>query len=234
MRWVTSSWYRSPNRTPKRYFYSMSDVSDLSPDELIQSALELPEAAEELERRYGSIRAILVVDFSAMRARTDAFGIVHALATIRAAFAAYRPAILGHSGTEIKTVADTLFASFDTPAAAMAAALDGHARMLTFNAGRSGDIHAGIPGAPIHPRTGLGFGDVPVMPGNIYGGEVNRAFILGEDTGRDGEILASENFAAALGAPPVGVGVHASPHDRAEGAGFNFHIYTDYRDPQAL
>ena len=221
MRWVTSSWYRSPNGTPKRYFYSMSDVSDLSPDELIQSALELPEAAAELERRYGSIRAILVV-------------IVHALATIRAAFAAYRPAILGHSGTEIKTVADTLFASFDTPAAAMAAALDGHARMLAFNAGRSGDIHAGIPGAPIHPRTGLGFGDVLVMPGNIYGGEVNRAFILGEDTGRDGEILASENFATALGAPPVGVGVHASPHDRAEGAGFNFHIYTDYRDPQAL
>ena len=91
MKWVTLSWYRSSNRTPKRYFYSMPNVSDLSPDELILSALELPEAAVELERRYGTTRAILVVDFNAMRARTDAFGIVYALATIRAAFDAYRP-----------------------------------------------------------------------------------------------------------------------------------------------
>ena len=234
MKWVTLSWYRSSNRTPKRYFYSMPNVSDLSPDELILSALELPEAAVELERRYGTTRAILVVDFNAMRARTDAFGIVYALATIRAAFDAYRPAVLENSGEEIKTVADTLFASFDTPAAAMAAALDGHARMGVFNTGRIGDIRAGVPGAPIHPRTGLGFGNVLLMPGNIYGGEVNRAFVLGEDVGRDGEILASEGFAAALGDPPMGVGVHASPNDRAEDAGFNFHIYTDYRDPQAL
>lgn len=234
MRWVTSPWYRSPIGTPKRYFYSMSDMSDLSPDELIQLALELPEAAAELERRYGSQRAILVVDFSKMRARTDAFGIVHALATIRAAFDVYRPAIAAQSGVEVKTVADTLFASFETPAFALAAALDGHLRMTAFNGGRTGNICAGIPGAPIHPRTGLGFGAVLELPGTIYGAEVNRAFILAEDVGRDGEILASDDFAAAIGTPPVGVGVHASPHDRAELAGFPFQVYTDYREPKGL
>ena len=207
----------------------MPSMSDLSPDELIKSALEFPEAAAELERRYGSDKAILVVDFSEMRARTDAFGIIHALATVRAALDAYRPALSAHSGAEVKTVADTLFASFDTPTAALAAALDGHVRMVAFNVGRVGDINSGVPGAPIHPRTGLGFGSVLVLPGTIYGAEVNRAFTLGEDVGRDGEILASDCFASALGAPPVGVGVHASPHDRSEAAGFSFHVYTDYR-----
>ena len=212
----------------------MVNVSDLSPDELIESALEFPEAAAELTRRYGSHRAVLVVDFSAMRARTDAFGIVHALATVRAALDAYRPAIAAQGGEEVKVVADTLFASFDTPDAALAAALDGHAHMAAFNANRTGNIGAGTPGAPIYPRTGLGFGEVLVFSGNIYGGEVNRAFILGEDVGRDREILASEDFAAALGTPPVGVGVHAGPHDRAEEAGFTFQVYTDYREPAGL
>ncbi len=212
----------------------MPALTDLSPEELLDLALELPDAGAELERRFGSVRAILVVDFSAMRARTDAFGIVHALATVRAAFGAYRPAIEAQSGHEVKTVADTLFASFDTPAAALASALDGHRHLAAFNAERTGNICAGEPGAPIHPRTGLGFGPVLALPGNIYGAEVNRAFILGEDVGRDGEILASDAFAAALGSPPVGVGVHAGPHDRTEEAGFSFQVYTDYREPEAL
>jgi class 3 adenylate cyclase len=212
----------------------MPALTDLSPEELLDLALELPDAGAELERRYGSVRAILVVDFSAMRVRTDAFGIVHALSTVRAAFGAYRPAIAAHSGHEIKTVADTLFASFDTPTAALAAALDGHRLMAAFNEERTGNICAGVPGAPIHPRTGLGFGSVLALPGNIYGGEVNRAFILGEDVGRDGEILASSAFGVALGAPPVGVGVHQGPHDRTEQAGFTFQVYTDYREPGSL
>ena len=212
----------------------MLNVSDLSPDELIELALKFPEAAAELERRYGSHRAVLVVDFSAMRARTDAFGIIHALATVRAALDAYRPAIAAQGGEEVKVVADTLFASFDTPYAALSAALDGHAHIAAFNADRTGNICAGTPGAPIHPRTGLGFGEVLAFSGNIYGGEVNRAFILGEDIGRDEEILASESFAAALGTPPLGVGVHAGPHDRVEEAGFAFQVYTDYREPGGL
>ena len=193
----------------------MVNVSDLSPDELIESALKFPEAAAELKRRYGSHRAVLVVDFSAMRARTDAFGIVHALATVTAALDAYRPAIAAQGGEEVKVVVDTLFASFDTPTP-LSPRPSMVTHMAAFNADRSGNIEAGTPGAPIHPRTGLGFGEVLAFSGNIYGGQVNRAFILGEEVGRDREILASEDFAAALGTPPVGVGVHAGPHDRAQ------------------
>ncbi len=209
-------------------------MTDLSPEALLDLALKNPAAGEELKRRFGSEGAILVVDFSSMRARTDAFGIIHALATVRAACAAYRPAIEENEGHEVKIVADTLFARFARPHQALKAALDGHVRLGAFNESRTGSICAGVPGAPIHPKTGLGYGDVLAFSGDLFGAEVNRAFILGEDVARDGEILASTAFASALGTPPAGVGVHSSPHDRAQEAGFPFEIYTDFREPPAL
>jgi len=208
----------------------MKPTADMSREELIDFALNSPEAAAELERRYRSIVAVLVVDFSSMRARTDAFGIVHTLSTIRAAIRAYDPAIEANGGVPVKTVADTVFATFDAPEHALMAALDGNRRMRIFNADRDGDICKRIPHAPIHPKTGLGFGSALVFPDeNLYGSEVNRAFILGEDVGDHYEILASDDFSTALGTPPAGVGAHAAPHDREMEAGFPFHIYTDFR-----
>ena len=231
MRWVTTSWYLSAIRPPSPLFDSMKLTADMSPDELLQLALDSPEAAAELERRYRSTVSILVVDFSSMRARTDAFGIVHALASARAAFRAYTPAIELHGGEVIKTVADTLFAVFESAPQALNAALDGHALMAAFNVDRDGDICKGIPNAPIYPRSGLGSGSALLFPGeNVFGAEVNYALILGEDIARNNEILASEAFAAHIGTPPAGVGVHAAGHDRAQEAGFGFQIYTDFRE----
>ncbi len=205
-------------------------TADMSPEELLDLSLNSPEAAAELERRYRSIAAVLVVDFSSMRARTDAFGIVHTLATLRAAFRAYSPAIEANGGQTIKSVADTYFAIFDGPNGALMAALDGHRRMRDFNQGRNGDISKGIPHAPIFPRSGLGYGAALIFDDqNLFGAEVNRAFILGEDVAADQEILASSEFSRALGSPPAGVGVHAAPHDREVEAGFPFCMYTDFR-----
>jgi class 3 adenylate cyclase len=209
----------------------MKALSEMTPDALLEMALDVPEAGIELERRYMADVAILVVDFSSMRARTDAFGIVHTLATVRAAFRAYSPAIAEAGGEQVKTVADTIFAVFDAPADALRAALEGHVRMAEFNASRKGSICEGIPNAPIIPSTGLGYGPALVFPGeNLFGAEVNRAFILGEDVARSGEILASADFVSGVGIPPSGVGLHAAPHDRVEESGFPFQIYTDFRD----
>ena len=218
------------SRPPSLLFDSIMLTADMSPEELIDLALNSSEAAAELERRYRSIVAVLVVDFSSMRARTDAFGIIHTLATVRAAFRAYRPAIEANGGQTIMSVADTHFAVFEGPEQALVAALDGHRLMREFNADRQGDICKRVPHAPIFPRSGLGFGDALVFDDqNLFGAEVNRAFILGEDVATNQEILASRDFVAALGSPPQGVGVHAAPHDREVEAGFPFHIYTDFR-----
>ena len=202
----------------------------MSFDELLELADANPSICEEIERRFRSTVAILVVDFSSMRSRMDAFGTISTLVTLNGAFRAYEPAVVAAGGQRIKTVADTLFAVFSTPASALEAALNGHQYMEVHNRDRQGSIEAGVPNAPIYPKTGLGYGPSLVLPGeNLFGPEVNRAFILGEDTARNHEILASAAFAAAMGAPPDGVGTHRAPQDREHEIGFPFHIFTDYR-----
>ena len=209
----------------------MKSTVDMSFDELMDASVENVDIHDEIIRRFRREVATLVVDFSSMRLRTDAFGIVHALMVQRAAMKAYTPSILRHGGSINKTVADTLFAVFEHPLDALKAAMAGNQRMVEFNKERTGDIHRRIPGAPIHPQVGLGWGESLVIAGeNVHGAEVNRAFILGEDVASVKEILATEDFTAAIGVPPPGVGVFSAPHDRVDAIGFSFHIFRDYRE----
>ena len=77
---------------------------------------------------------------------------------------------------------------------------------------------------------GCAFGASLVLPGqDLYGEEVNRAFVLGEDTARASEVLVTDAFLEALGAPPSGVGVHRAAGDRIADVGFPFHVVADYR-----
>jgi len=212
----------------------MKLTADISFDALLQISSQDGSVEREIERRFGAKVAILVVDFSSMRRRMDAFGTISALRTIRAAFDAYSPSVTAHNGRLVRAVADTICGVFETRSDALSAVLDGHACMAAFNSTRTGDICKRVPNAPIYPRAGLGFGDSLLLPdGNLYGSEVNRAFVLGEDVARDQEVLASACFVDGLGIPPAGVGVHAAPHDREVESGFPFHIYTDYRADDA-
>ncbi len=208
----------------------MKLTADMSFDALLELASKDPQVVTEIERRFRSFVAILVVDFSSMRRRMDAFGTVPALLDIRMAMHTYSPAVEGAHGRVIKSVADTVFAVFDSPADALHAALEGHRQMAACNEARHGDIDQAIPNAPIYPKAGLGFGPSLLTPeGNLYGPEVNRAFILGEDIAHNCEILASSNFVSALGVPPVGVGLRGASHDREAESGFPFHVLSDFR-----
>jgi len=209
----------------------MSDLKHQTFDELLRAAHEDPAATVEITRRYLSEAAILVVDFTDMVRRTDADGIVYALSLARAAERAYEPAVRIHNGEMVKSVADSFFAVFKSPEEALAAALNGTKRLFYFNQDRNGTLGDGSTNEPIHPCTGLGFGETLVIPGNdVYGAEVNRAFVLGEDVGEQTEILASIEFVEAIGSPPQGVGIHRAPASREEVAGFPFCIIQDHRD----
>lgn len=200
-------------------------------DSLILRAATDPSAESELQRRYLHRAAVLVVDFSGMVRRTDADGIIYALALARQAEAAMGPAFQAHGGQIIKRVADTAFVVFSDAPAALRAALDAQRALRAFNRPRTGRIGDGQRNDPIHGCIGLGFGPTLVIPGeDLYGPEVNRAFVLGEDVADDGEILCSEDFLAAVSPLPGGVGVHRAPAARAEEAGFPFHILRDYRE----
>lgn len=209
----------------------MTDPHFLTLDQLLDRALTDPAVEGELLRRYSRDVAVLVVDFTSMVKRTDSEGIIYALALARKAEATMRPAVAEHGGEVVKRVADSFFAVFPSAAQALDGALAGAAALAAFNADRTGCVADGTRTDPIHPCIGLGFGPTLVIPGdNLYGAEVNRAFVLGEDTAEAREVLATSAFLAALGAPPQGVGVHRAPGDRVAAVGFDFHVVTDFRE----
>lgn len=209
----------------------MSKVGFLTFPELIEQFFELPEAEAELQRRYAMPAAIMVVDFTSMVKRTNAEGIVYALALARAAESVMRPAIAQRQGEIIKRVADTFFAVFKTPEDALQAALDGLIAMRDFNTTRTGTLGDGQRNDPIWPCVGLGFGQTLVIPGHdLYGHEVNHAFVLGEDVAHANELLCTPPFLQALGTLPPGIGAHRAPASREAELGIPFHVLADYRE----
>lgn len=206
--------------------------SDDAFDGLLLRVLDDRSAETELYSRYGRDRTVMIVDFTGMRKRSDAEGIVYALAVVHAARAQIQPVIHSEGGVLVKQVADTIYATFDAPLPALRAAFAAVAALRTFNAQRTGHLGDGRRNDPIHPCVGLGSGESLVLPnGNLYGAEVNRAFVLGEDVAKANEVLCSPAFHKALGPPPAGIGTHAAPADRVEEAGFPFHVLRDFRDP---
>lgn len=195
----------------------MSDLAYLDFDALVTRAVTDPAAEAEVNRRFGTRGAILVVDFTGMVHRTDRHGIVYALGRARQA-----DGILALSGTRVKRVADTIFLLYADAATALRDALDAQRRL---NAAMR-DV-----ADPIHACIGLGCGPLLVIPSqDCFGAEVNRAFVLGEDVARGGEVLATPEFLGAVGTLPDGIGAFSAPADRVEDAGFPFHVIGDYRD----
>lgn len=201
----------------------MADLRLLNFLALVDRSRTDPRALDELEARYRTDAAVLVIDFTGMVHRSDTLGIIPALAEARAAAAAVQPAIALHGGQTIKLVADTLFAVFGTPQAALFAAFEAQVRMARLNRDRPDD--------PIEPCAGIGYGPCYLMPGeDVYGAEVNRAFVLGEDVAGGNQILITPALREALVEVPQGVGLHAANNDLAHRVGFHFFEVRDYRD----
>ncbi len=194
----------------------MSDLAFLDFQALVERAVSDPAAEAEAHRRFGTVAAVLVVDFTGMVRRTDARGIVYALGRAQVAQRA-----LGLGGTRVKRVADTLFVVYPSAEAALLDALDAVKRLHAAEAGHPD---------PVHPCIGLGHGECLLIPGvDVFGAEVNRAFVLGEDVAEGGEVLATPAFLAALGGLPPGVGTFDAPAERVAEAGFGFRVIRDFR-----
>jgi adenylate cyclase len=191
---------------------------------LIDQSLTDPVAAQAaLDARYRTRTAILVLDLTDMVHRSTQLGIVPALARARAAHRVVRPALEQHGGQVLKQVADTLFAVFPAPEGALLAALDAHTLLE--------GLRTVGPDTPIRACIGLGWGECYLIPGeDVFGEDVNRAFVLGEDAARGGEVLMTPAFRAGLQTIPEGVGVHEGNEDRAHQIGVHFFEARDYRD----
>lgn len=220
----------------------MPDLAFLTFDQLLEQYFVRAGVERELERRYGTVVAVLVTDFTRMVARTNAYGIGYALAVAAAAQRAMAPVLAEHGGVHVKQVADTSFVVFESAPRALLAALDAQRALAAFDAELPRGAAAGLPApaarthghhgadAPLRGCMGLGYGPALVIPGrDVFGGEVNRAFVLGEDIAKGGEVLASDAFFRAVGALPEGVGAFRGPAEREAEAGFPFHVLGDYR-----
>ena len=198
-------------------------------DALIDRSLEDPGAVAELERRYQIETAIVVVDFASMLTRTEAGGIVYALAQSRSAIKKMQPAIQAHGGRILKQVADTFIALFPTPRQALLGALDAQSRLGHKNPPRADGCDCGDD--IIQACVGLGYGACLLVPQmDIFGAEVSRAFVLGEDIAAGGEILATSAFVETLGALPDGIGSFKAGVARSRTVGFHFFEVRDYRE----
>ena len=198
----------------------------LSYEALLRVALTDPDAERELSQTYLRSAAILVIGFTGSRRRIHAYGPVYAAAlglavetALRSAFAHQPPALA------IRRLRDGLLLAFAEPEAALHAAMNGQISLATLNA----DRREGARRDPIGAGMGLGFGEVLISPEpDVLGAEADAAFHLAGGAA-SGEILASDAYVAALGAPPPGVGAHRGRADRIHAIGMAFTALLDYR-----
>lgn len=147
---------------------------------------------EEIWRRFGRTRAVLVLDMCGFSRLTMRYGITHFLAMIRRLGLIVRPVVTEAGGVVVKTDADNVFATFTDVEEALAAGRTIQARLRQANTflPDDWDLHASI---------GIGYGPLlAVGTSDVFGAELNIAAKLGEDIARAGEIWLSAAAHARL------------------------------------
>lgn len=151
----------------------------------------LSEAA--LRAKYAARVAILCLDMTGFTQAAMRFGELQSLLRIWDVQKVCGPIFRDYNVRLVRAFADDLTAIFDTPEAALDAALEVHRRLALFNrSARAGPV-------PAEACIGLGYGDVyAIGPDLAMGDEMNRASKLGEDTARAREILITQNVYDAV------------------------------------
>lgn len=100
------------------------------------------------------------------------------------------PLIEGHQGTVVKTVGDSIMATFYDPRSAVAAAIAMQRELFEYNARQSADD-------PIRIRIGINFGQGIIEENDVFGDVVNMASKL-VSMGESEQIVVSESVRDAL------------------------------------
>jgi class 3 adenylate cyclase len=150
------------------------------------------EVEKTLWQRYGTHKAVLVMDMSGFSRLTQKYGIVHYLSMVQRMQATSLPIVENLGGKVVKFEADNCFAMFEQTLAAVRAAIRLNTAFDAIN--RFSDD-------PFDIRVAIGIdeGDVLLTDEPDYFGEaVNAASKLGEDIAGPGEILLTERAFAQL------------------------------------
>ena len=136
----------------------------------------------EIQRRFRTIRAVLVLDMAGFSVSVQRYGIVHHLGLICHMRRRVRRHVTAAGGQTLKFEADNALAVFRTVPAALRAA-------LAINRSFTEDNQSAAEENRIHASIGIGYGPVLLARDDVFGDEVNLASKLGEDLAKSDEVL---------------------------------------------
>lgn len=166
----------------------------------------------KIERFFERDRAIMVTDMTGFTARTKQLGIIPFLAKVRLVYHLAEPIVKRHGGVWVKIDADDLYVKHDDANELLAIGRELLERVRQHDAETHDDI--GL-------KVGLGFGPTIEIEKDVYGDSINTASKLGEDLGREGELLVTEQLYRHLSADNAQRCLLA---DSARGAQFPFYV----------
>lgn len=164
---------------------------------LIEERLAPGADKESLDRRmwdlFGEEWAIMATDLAGFSRGVARFGIIHFLQTIYEAERILVPVIERHDGILLKVEGDSFLVIFRNPNKAIRAAIAMQRTARHYNSDQPPEEHVLL-------CVGLGFGNVlRIGDADVFGVEVNSAYILGEDMATQSQILVTQAVRAAAG-----------------------------------
>lgn len=142
---------------------------------------------------FGEEWSIMVTDLTGFSRGVAEFGIVHFLQTIYESERLLVPIVEENDGILLKAEGDSFLIIFRNPTKAIRAALEMQQALRAYNDTKD-------PVDQVLLGVGLGFGEVlRIGDEDVFGLEVNSAYVLGEDTARSYEILVTDAVRRACG-----------------------------------
>lgn len=154
--------------------------------ERLAEGADKPEIDGRIWDLFGEEWCIMATDLSGFSRGVAEFGIIHFLQTIYESERLLVPVVNAHDGILLKMEGDSFLVIFRNVQKALRAALEMQRELAAYNATRDPAEHVLL-------GVGLGFGRVlRIGDQDVYGVEVNAAYLLGEDTAKANEVLVTE------------------------------------------
>lgn len=180
-----------------------------------------PERAQaidaELWDELGIEQAILVGDMSGFTRLTKKRGILHFLAMHVHGLTLSAPVVAQFGGTMVKSEADNIMVCFHEPVVAARCAIALQRLLQAHN------LTVADPDRHLFYCMGIGFGRVLRLADDVFGGEVNVAYKLGEDIAHADEILVSDLAHAAIIAATTEFGFGVASQEECGHVSLGFH-----------
>ncbi|HDS09837.1 MAG TPA: adenylate/guanylate cyclase domain-containing protein [Firmicutes bacterium] len=164
----------------KKKFEEYLDLIEKTPD-------RFHEIEEEVWKKFGVNKVVLICDSTGFTQKTRDFGILHFLYSYHKVLSIVEPVVKKNRGKVIKTDADNLILVFDDIKDSANCSIEIQKKINSFRIDLPKKDQFGL-------CMGIATGKVLCFNNDVFGDAVNVAYKLGEDLAKDGEILVEEQI----------------------------------------